>query len=793
VSCCKGSTLRGEVARRVRISWLVVGLVGLAQVAGCGDGGKDGATHNDASVVDATFPAPAEPRPVSRMSPEDFAGADSCAECHAEQYGPWAASTHGRAGGEPSPDLVIAPFDGSPIQFADGVVVPRVTDDGTYQFVVRQIGFDEEIMSVDGVVGGGHMLGGGTQGFFTRQVDGTVRFLPFDWSRAEGDWFCNTGTRSEEGWVVVTASMELADCGDWPPIRVLGTDDRFSNCQGCHGSQIRVGFDAAAQGWATSWTSLSVNCESCHGPAADHVRRAEANDFGSDGLELGLTSLTVQDKDESLQLCFQCHALKDVLTDGYLPGDSLDLFYALKYPTLGDDPFLPDARVKSFAYQGTHLSSACYLKGAMDCVSCHEPHGQGYWDQHRNPLPDPFDDGQCTACHAAKAEPLEAHTFHPPESEGSRCVNCHMPYLQHPDVGPGVRYARSDHTIPNPRPAFDEQQGIASACALCHEDQSAQDLQAQTEAWWGELKPHRPLVTGQLEVLEAAAVGAPLSRAASAEALLRPDQDDPLLQFQALGTFVIQHLGPDEPTLEPEVESRLVALSESDDLDVRSFALAALHWGRGTVPGVRARLAEALRQEPGWALRSRWALGLGFLADRAAEAGNVDDAQVGYRRALEVSPDDPRILSAQGLSLYRVQRFADAIPLLERAVALDPEASLTRVNLGIAQAAAGDVAGAQQTYVGLLELNPSEPLGWFNLGNLLQRTDRVAEATEAYARALRLDESLAPAWFQRARTLILLNRIPEALTPARRALELDPTNDLAQQMVADLEQALGAR
>jgi tetratricopeptide (TPR) repeat protein len=726
------------------------------------------------------------------MSPGDFAGADACAECHAEQYRPWAESTHGRAGGEPSAELVIAPFDGSPIRFADGVVIPRVDAGGAYQFVVRQDDFEERVMSVDGVVGGGHMLGGGTQGFFTRQADGTVRFLPFDWSRAEADWFCNTGTRADAGWVPITPSMRLADCGDWPPIRVLGTEDRFSNCQGCHGSQIRVRFEEEARGWSTSWTSLSVNCESCHGPAADHVRRAEAGDFGSEGVELGIASLTVQDKDASLQLCFQCHALKDVLTDGYLPGESLDLFYALKYPTLGDDPFFPDARVRDFAYQGTHLSSACYLDGAMDCVSCHEPHGQGYWDQHRNPLQDPFDDGQCTACHAAKAEPLEAHTFHPPESEGSRCVNCHMPYLQHPDVGPGVRYARSDHTIPNPRPAFDAAQGIESACALCHQDTGTDELQRQTEVWWGELKPHRPLVTGQLEALEAAAAGSPLSRQAAAEALLRPDQKDPLLQFQALGMFVVQHLGPDEGALEREVEARLMALSESDDLDVRSFALAALHWSRGTVPAVRGRLVRALADEPGWALRSRWALGLGFLADRQAEAGNVDAAQVGYRRALEVSPNDPRILSAQGLSLYRVQRFAEAIPLLEQAVALDPDASLTQVNLGIAQAAAGDVAGAQQTYVRLLERNPSEPLGWFNLGNLLQRTDRVAEATEAYSRALNLDESLAPAWFQRARTLILLNRIPEALTPARRALELDPTNDLARQMVADLERALGA-
>ena len=303
-------------SRRRPHPWRTAALwVGVSvMVVGCGEAGDGAGEGVRLAATDTILPGPAGPRPVSRMEPADFVGADGCAECHAAQYGPWEGSTHGRAGGEPSPDLLIAPFDGSPIRFSDGVVIPRVDADGAYQFVVRQDGFDERVMSVDGVVGGGHMLGGGTQGFFTRHVDGTIRFLPFDWSRAEGAWFCNTGTRAETGWVPVTPSMRLADCGDWPPIRVLGTEDRFSNCQGCHGSQIRVRFDADADGWTTSWTSLSVNCESCHGPAAEHVRRAESGDFGPDGLELGLESLTVQDKDASLQVCFQCHALKDVLT-----------------------------------------------------------------------------------------------------------------------------------------------------------------------------------------------------------------------------------------------------------------------------------------------------------------------------------------------------------------------------------------------------------------------------------------------------------------------------------------------
>ncbi|MDX1494199.1 MAG: hypothetical protein R3253_09080, partial [Longimicrobiales bacterium] len=64
-----------------------------------------------------------------------------------------------------------------------------------------------------------------------------------------------------------------------------------------------------------------------------------------------METLAYLDKDESLTLCFQCHALKDVVKEGYLPGESFEAFYALKYPVLGDRPYQPDGRVRTFAYQ----------------------------------------------------------------------------------------------------------------------------------------------------------------------------------------------------------------------------------------------------------------------------------------------------------------------------------------------------------------------------------------------------------------------------------------------------------
>lgn len=756
-----------------RASWVAaVALV----VAGCGgDSGSGGASAL------RPFPDPA-PRADPTVTYADFAGAEACAECHEREYAAWSRSTHGRAGGEPGPETVIAPFDGRPIRFADATVTPRVRD-GTYEFVVAQRGFAETTFPIAGAVGRAHMRGGGTQGYVHRHADGTERLLPWEWSGAGGFWFCNTETRAGRGWQPITPDMRLADCGDWPPLRVLGTVDRFSNCQECHGSQIRTTL-TPGRGYETDHTSLRVDCESCHGPARRHVEMARSGSFGPDG-DIGITSLAWLDKESSLQVCLQCHGLKDVLREGYLPGEPFDAYYALKYPVLGDQPYFPDGRVRTFAYQANHLASACYLQGPMDCVSCHEPHGQGYQDIDRRPLDASYDDGQCTSCHASKGVDPSAHTYHPADSEGSRCVSCHMPYLQHPAVGDDVPFARSDHTIAVPRPVHDADLGIESACASCHAEMAPLELQRRARAWWGEPKPHRPLIAGITGEFRARDV------AEAAELLLRPGETDPLTQFQALSRLLTGYLRADAG-LPEEARERLETLASDGDLDVRSLALASLHWASGDEPEVRDVLVDALELAPSdEALRGRWSLALGFLGDRARDEGDFTTAGSAYRKALELRPDDARVLHALGQMHNREGSYARAAEVLRQSLAVEPEQPLAWVNLGVALAGAGDPAGAREAYQEALALNPHEALALFNLGNVEQRAGRLDEAARSYERAVEADPGLGLAHFELARTYLRMERPGDALPHARRAVEFLPSHDLSRQMLADLERVLG--
>ena len=185
-----------------------------------------GRRENGATV--GPLPAPLEAAPADSVGAADFVGSDACAGCHATQYATWRGSTHAAAGGLPGQAHLVAPFNGTPIRFRDAEVIPSASG-SRYRFTVRQVEHANQVFAVDAAIGGGHMAGGGTQGFASRYPDGTYRFLPFDFSRAGGAWFCNTSGRANRGWVPITPDIALHDCADWPPTRVLGDEPRFSN------------------------------------------------------------------------------------------------------------------------------------------------------------------------------------------------------------------------------------------------------------------------------------------------------------------------------------------------------------------------------------------------------------------------------------------------------------------------------------------------------------------------------------------------------------------------------------
>ncbi|MDH5643189.1 MAG: tetratricopeptide repeat protein, partial [Gemmatimonadota bacterium] len=577
----------------------------------------------------------------------------------------------------------------------------------------------------------------------------------------------------------------LRDCGDWPPIRVFGTDERFGNCQECHGSQVTIGFERESGRFETRVKSLSINCESCHGPARAHVDLANSGGLGGSE-ELGVRPLGLLSEDESLEVCFQCHALKGVIEPGYLPGTPLQDYYSLLMPLLGDRPLLPDGRVREFAYQQNHIASDCYLNGTMNCLDCHDPHSSSYRDIYSRPLIGRFDDRQCTDCHASKAVAPQLHTKHAVDSRGSQCVTCHMPFLQHPEVGSELRFARSDHSIPIPRPAFDSGLGLMNACAECHRNISTDSLQRATDSWWGELKPHKPVVQGAFRAFNGEA-------AISPGELLHPDTDHVMAQMSALTSVFERYLSPNMSVQDSALVEGLKSLTFHDNVDIRSVALAALHLAFGDDPKLRRFLVERLRSlsSEDYAVRSRWVLTLGFYADTYRESGRPGDAITVYNKALELLPDHSGIFRNMGLAYHAALDFQAAVAQFRRSLEIDPSHALTWVNMGVSLDRMELEREAEVAYRRALEVNPMEPLAYFNLGNVLLRRGDVLQAVAQYEQAVLLSPSLAYGHYYMARGLIQMEEYERALDAARLAVEFDPNISGAQEMLADLERFFG--
>ena len=197
--------------------------------------------------------------------------------------------------------------------------------------------------------------------------------------------------------------------------------------------------------------------------------------------------------------------------------------------------------------------------------------------------------------------------------------------------------------------------------------------------------------------------------------------------------------------------------------------------------------AEALRINPMYMeARLNLALALSLL-------GRPGDAEVEYRRALELEPEGKQMALAHaglGAALAAQHRTAEALPELELAVRLRPESAEGHFNLGSALAELGRNPEAASELSTVVHLEPGDAEAHQRLAVALAAQGRLNEAANELAVVAQLRPDDAVAQYNLAIALARAGRLDEAIAHFSEALRLKPDFEAARR---DLQVAEGQR
>lgn len=642
--------------------------------------------------------------PARQAGEAEFVGSASCQGCHPEFYKLWAPSRHGLAMQPYTPDFgasALTPHNG---EIRIGGRAYRVELGPRKAWVVERFGESEKRYEI------AHVLGGKNVYYFLTPLErGRLQVLPLAFDVRRRVWYDTAAS----------GVRHFPDRSDSP----LDWRERpftFNTaCYSCHVSQLTTHYDPETDRYSTRWAEPGINCETCHGPAGEHVRL-----FDQAGAAKPEDPRIIRTKSFDAQqinaLCAPCHAKMIPLTAGFRPGDRyFDHFdlVALEHPD-----FYPDGRDlgENYTYTSWRLSP-CVRSGKLDCLHCHTSSGR-----YRFAAPERANEA-CLPCHQDKVAGAAAHSHHDAASEGSRCVACHMPVTEF------ARMRRSDHSMRPPVPAATLRFGSPNACNLCHGDRDA----AWADTWvrrWFRRDYQAPLVR-RAEWIEAARKG-DWSRLGEMTAYL----SDPAREEIFAASLIRLLRQCDREEKWPAI---LKALEDPSPL-VRASAADAL---AAAPDRVRARaLARACRDDYRL-VRIRAAAALGAAAGmlEASDRPAVERATTEFVASMRVRPDDPTSHVNLGNFYLNRREIERAVAEFELALKIDPRHVPALVNASLAYNLAGRNDRAERCLRSALAIEPKSAAANFNLGLLLGEQGRAEEAKEALRRAWDADPTLAAA------------------------------------------------
>jgi len=323
-----------------------------------------------------------------------FAGSAICANCHKDISAQHLHSAHYLTSRPPEAAYIKGSFEPGHNSYSFNrsvVVAMEKREDGFYQVEYFR---DEEKKArrFDMVIGSGTM----GQSFLNFSNDHFFQ-LPITYFTAADRWSNSPGF----------------------PDKVVFNRVITSRCLECHTTfaQVTSAPGAEPETFDPKRVIYGVDCEKCHGPAADHVAFQTVHpEAKSAKFILNPARFPRQ---QSLDLCASCHGGRLTKTQPsftFTAGDTLSNYFIVD--TTLPDPGHVDVHGNQYALL---RASHCFRASmTMTCNSCHGPHG----NERGNVA---LFSQRCMSCHNGQESPVCPLQ----KTEGAiiqkNCVDCHMP------------------------------------------------------------------------------------------------------------------------------------------------------------------------------------------------------------------------------------------------------------------------------------------------------------------------------------------------------------------------------
>jgi tetratricopeptide (TPR) repeat protein len=156
------------------------------------------------------------------------------------------------------------------------------------------------------------------------------------------------------------------------------------------------------------------------------------------------------------------------------------------------------------------------------------------------------------------------------------------------------------------------------------------------------------------------------------------------------------------------------------------------------------------------------------------EKGDLEQAEILYRKALALAPDRPSVMRNLAVVFFQSGKFSEARLLCASLLEMDPDDAAALVHLGNCQLKLNSAEEALVSYEKALKLRPDDADALNNRGNALLELKRPEDALASYDRALAMKPDFSDALNNRGNALRQLKRPGEALASYDRALAMKP-------------------